>query len=403
MILFSLQQATKIQSMVAEIVLILAASFVMALYSLKKIIYISHKTHLFDEPSEDRKIHRTRTPKLGGVAIFTSVLLASFLFLSYTSLPHVNFILFACFILFILGVTDDLVGVNPAKKIFAQTIAVLVITILGDYRFTSFGGLFGLTAMPYALSIALSSLFILFLINAFNLIDGINCLAGGIGLLACFTFAFFFSEMRQEGLLFTSLAMCGALAAFLLYNRTPARIFMGDTGSILLGFIISLFSINFIELNASPGGGHPITGTMMAVKGHAVVHSPIGLVFALLIIPMFDTLRVFTIRLFRRKSPFLADRNHIHHRIIDLDLTHLQSTGILLIANIVALLLALMPVSTEILILCLTIYALALNGLLTFLHIRRRSKQLARMAIPVTYKQGQSRILIQEIKPVTGR
>lgn len=374
--------------MVQEIVLVLSASFVIALYGLRQIIFISHKTHLFDEPSEDRKIHGTRTPKLGGVAIFASVLAASFFFLSYTSIPHVNYLLFSCSILFILGVTDDLVDVNPSRKIIAQAVAALAVTVFGEYRFTGFNGLFGLAQMPYPLSIAVSFLFVLFLTNAFNLIDGINCLAGGIGLLACLTFSFYFSSMHQEGFMLTSLALCGALACFLLFNRTPARIFMGDTGSTLLGFIIAIFAIHFIEGNPEPA---------------SKVNSPVGLTLALLIVPTFDTLRIFTIRLSRRKSPFLADRNHIHHRLIDMGLTHLQATGILVIATIAALMLTLLPLGTELLLVLLALYAIGLNALLSILLARRRSRQAAKATISVTYKQSQPRMVIHEIKSTVGQ
>lgn len=311
--------------------LIFLLTFLFAFYSTKKIIYISHKKHLFDEPTEDRKIHRTRTPNLGGVAMFASVMCASALFVSYSGIENLNYIIASAVILFVTGLTDDLVGVNPAKKIVAQLAVALIITLAAGFRFTSLYGLFGIHELPVAVSVALSVLFILFLINAFNLIDGINCLAGGIGLLACAVFAWCFWQMQTIQLFYLAVSMCACLLCFLYFNRTPARIFMGDTGSLLLGFIIAVFTIHFLELNHKSG----------ILSSRPIFLQAPAIMVSLLIVPVFDTLRVFSLRLLQRKSPFHADRNHVHHRLIDLGFSHMQATGLLILATVTCLLLAL--------------------------------------------------------------
>jgi UDP-N-acetylmuramyl pentapeptide phosphotransferase/UDP-N-acetylglucosamine-1-phosphate transferase len=364
-------------------------AFVFVCYSIHKIIYVSYKKHLFDEPSEDRKIHLTRTPNLGGVAIFASMMLTSSLFLPNTSIHHLNYIMTSAVILFFSGLTDDLVGMNPNKKILAQLVVALIITLLTGYRFTSFHGFFGLKEMPYLMSVIVSTLFILLLINAFNLIDGINCLAGSIGLLACLTFAYCFWRMHETGFLYLAIALSGCLVGFLFYNRTPAKIFMGDTGALFLGFIIAVFAIHFIELNK-----------FSAKQPEPDFKSAPAIVFGLLIIPIFDTLRVFSLRIMKRKSPFHADRNHIHHRLIDLKFSHLQSTGILLLANVTSLSLVfwLRDLGTEALFLMIAAFSLILNGVLGFI-VSRKTRKDAGISRSYSPQKPVARFLIEAPTP----
>lgn len=358
--------------------LIFVVNFLLVCYSIQKIIYIAHKKHLFDEPSEVRKIHLTKTPNLGGVAIFASMMFTSCLFFSYGNIPHLNYIIFSALMLFILGLTDDLVGVNPTKKIIAQLGVAIAITVFADCRFTHFYGFLGITEIPYSISIFISSLFIIFLINAFNLIDGINCLAGSIGLLICLTLAYYFWQMQQTGLLFIAMAIGGCLGGFLLFNKTPAKIFMGDTGSMFLGFIVAYLSINFIELN-KPGIINLI---------NPIAKSAPAIVLALLIVPVFDTLRIFSMRILKRKSPFEADSNHIHHRLIDLKFSHLQSTGILILVNIaaVALVFLIIPIKIEVLFFIIVAFALIVNTILSFFHVRRNNKYTKKQHYSSSYQ-----------------
>ncbi len=183
--------------------------------------------------------------------------------------------------------------------------------------------------------------------------------------------------MNQPGWYFAAVAMCGCLLGFLFFNRSPAKIFMGDTGSMFLGLIIAILSINFIE------GNKPVSGAL----SQPVFKCAPALVYALLIIPFFDTLRIFSIRIINKKSPFAADRNHIHHRLLDLKFSHMQSTGILLLINIVSIVMVslFITVKTELLLLIDTIYVLLLNGILLFIHHKRDSvllNQIKRLTPP---------------------
>ncbi len=356
--------------------IIFLTTLLFASYSIRKIIYISHKKHLFDEPSEDRKIHFAKTPNLGGVAIFATMIFVSSLFVPRTNLQQLNYIIASVIILFFLGLTDDLVGMNPFKKFFAQLGVAILMTVFAGFCFTNLQGIFGIYEIPYTISVGLSVLFILLIINAFNLIDGINCLAGSIGLLSCIIFSFCFWKMNEPGLLFLAVAMCGCLSGFLFYNRTPAKIFMGDTGALFLGFMIAIFSIKFIVLNR--------TGTAPLRE---LIKSPAAFTFALLIIPIFDTLRVFAMRIGKGKSPFAADRNHIHHRLIDIGFTHMQSTGILLLVNIGALALSISfpNIGTGILFMIISSYIITLNIILTVMHTRKMNRIIIKKPA-ATYK-----------------
>ena len=349
--------------------LIFPMTFILVCYSIRKIIYVAHSKHLFDEPSELRKIHIEKTPNLGGVAIFFSMVIVSCFILPHTSIGNQSYILASGIIIFFLGLTDDLVGMDPNKKILGQLVAALVIVLPGGYRFTGFHGFFGLGQVHYWVSIILSVLFILFITNAFNLIDGIDQLAGGIGLLTCLVFAYFFHGMHEAGLFYLAVALSGCLAGFLVFNRSPARIFMGDTGSLFLGFIIAVFSINFIELNDPAAGVFKLAAAPFR-------NSP-AILFGLMIIPIYDTLRVFILRIAGGKSPFAADRNHLHHNLIDLGLSHLQATGILLLVSVIALTFVLVfpAAGSELLVLCVTAYAIGLNWILGRVYRQKRDRQ----------------------------
>ncbi|RRN76150.1 undecaprenyl/decaprenyl-phosphate alpha-N-acetylglucosaminyl 1-phosphate transferase, partial [Pseudoxanthomonas sp. SGD-10] len=216
-----------------------------------------------------------------------------------------------------------------ATKFLMQFLVALILVMLGNVRLTSLYGVFGIWNIDYAYGVVFTVLTIMFVVNAFNLIDGIDGLAGTIGIVVNLTFAMMFLFMKELELATLAFSMVGALAGFLYYNYTPSRIFMGDTGSLLIGLISIVLAIKFIELNK-----------FVPDQARPVFLSAPSIAVSVLIIPMFDTFRVFLLRLLKRKSPFSADRNHIHHRIIRLGFTHLQATTALAITNILFIYLA---------------------------------------------------------------
>jgi UDP-GlcNAc:undecaprenyl-phosphate GlcNAc-1-phosphate transferase len=300
-------------------------------FTVPSIINISFKKRLFDSPSETRKIHKRIVPNFGGIAIFTSFLFTCALFIPSNLLPQANVLMAAGLILFMTGLQDDIVGLSPAVKFVAQSTSALIITTIANLRIENMHGIFNIYELSYFGSIALTMFFIVGIVNAFNLIDGIDGLAGSLGIILSLIYGMLFYKAGEIGWAYLSIALTGSLIGFLFYNVTPAKIFMGDSGSLLLGLVASVLSIKFMS-----------TGVSTAILlGELHITSPVGLVFAILIIPIFDTLRVFTLRILKNTSPFTADSNHLHHRLLFLGLSHIQSSLILAVANIILIIMAL--------------------------------------------------------------
>jgi len=308
---------------------IVVFSILITVIAIPSILHVARARHLYDDLGHFRKQHDHGIPRLGGVAIFVSFTITSLLFsMTDRSLP-INYLLTACIMLFAMGLKDDLSGVNSRTKFFIQFLAALILVVMGDIRLTSMYGVFGIGVLPYWPSVALTVLTIILIVNAFNLIDGIDSLAGATGVVANGCFAGLFIYMHQYELAAVSLAMAGALVGFLKFNITPAKIFMGDTGSLLIGLISAVMAIKFIELNK-----------FTSVKSPDVYSAP-ALSVAILIGPIFDTLRVFVLRVYSGVSPFKADRKHIHHRMLRLGFTHLQAALILVSLNLLCVTMAL--------------------------------------------------------------
>jgi UDP-N-acetylmuramyl pentapeptide phosphotransferase/UDP-N-acetylglucosamine-1-phosphate transferase len=294
---------------------ILIATFIVALIiswiSIPSIIKVAQEKHLFDEPNE-RKTHLAKVPTLGGIAIFAGTIIALSLFLEEEQGVRWGVIFAAMVILFFTGVKDDLIPLSPYKKMLAQVLASALVVMGGGVHLSSFCGLLGIYELPVGLGFALSVFTLIVIINAFNLLDGINGLSGGIATIAALVFGIWFYQHGYNNMAVLGFATAGALVGFLRYNLLSGRIFMGDTGSLIVGFICAIMAIRFIELNKYStffeGGKAPVFA------------------ITVLILPLFDTFRVFVVRLLKGRSPFSGDRNHLHHALIDLGLKHAQAS-----------------------------------------------------------------------------
>ena len=325
-------------------------------FAIPSILHVAQFRHLYDDLGHFRKSHDHGIPRLGGVAIFVSFTITSLLFcMTDKSLP-INYLLTSCIILFAMGLKDDLSGVNSSTKFLIQFIVCAILVVLGNIRLTSMYGVFGIFHLSYMLSVCLSILIILLIVNAFNLIDGIDGLAATTGIVANGAFAGLFIYTRQYELAAVSLAMAGSILGFLRFNITPAKIFMGDTGSLLIGLITAVMAFKFMELNKQENAEVYINYSVPA------------LTFAILIGPVFDTIRVFIIRLANGVSPFSADRNHIHHRMLRLGFNHLQTTIILTSINIasIAMVFLLRNYGNSVLIILIVLISLLFNWMITF-------------------------------------
>lgn len=293
--------------------------------SIPSIIKVANEKHLYDLPNEIKTSHSTGIPTLGGIAIFGGTVITTTFFVEYSSIAKFGYILSAITILFFTGVKDDIIPLTPRKKFIAQILAALILTFKANIRISSLYGLFDIQEIPYWASISITLFTIIVVINAFNLIDGINGLSGGIGIIVSLTFAYFFYQIGETGWTLFILALCGSLSAFLRFNFAN-KIFMGDTGSLLVGCVSVILCITFIE--------HP---QIQAKYSNSFI--PV-FSFCILIVPLFDTLRVFIIRLSQKKSPFQGDRNHTHHLLVDGGLAHWQASTLMYLANILIICLA---------------------------------------------------------------
>jgi UDP-GlcNAc:undecaprenyl-phosphate GlcNAc-1-phosphate transferase len=337
-------------------------SFLIALYAVPSLIKLAIQKRLFDDPElEERKIHKYRTPNLGGIAVMTAFAFTSCLFITGDTLPYANYIFASGLLIFSVGLKDDLAALNPYKKFFAQFITAFIVVYFADIRLTSFYGVFGIQQIDPIVSYSFSSLLIVFIINSFNLIDGVNGLLGSISLVVSLTFGVLFYMMDEIGLAFLSICMAGSIFGFLRYNFGRARIFMGDAGAYTIGFIISVLAIQLIELNSQSTWVKPVFQAVPAIA------------IALLFIPIFDTLRVIVIRLFLGKSPFLADRNHLHHRLLDTGMTHTQTTLTLVTLNVVMIGIALFfqKIGTVNLLILISIVTLIVTTMLWLYDVTR--------------------------------
>ena len=309
---------------------IITIAAVVSFIAIPSIMFVAKERRLYDDEQGHRKTHNHGIPRLGGVAIFCSFSIVSLLFAKYDAFLPTNILLTSCIILFAIGLKDDLASAGPGTKFTMQFLVAAILVLLGNVRLTSMYGVFNIYEISFSFSILLSIIVILFVVNAFNLIDGIDGLAGTIGLIVCLTFAILFIHMGQVEMASLAFSMVGAIAGFLYFNYSPAKIFMGDTGSLLIGLIAVVLAIKFIELNKFTDDNYD-----------PVFYSAPATAVAVIIIPLFDTFRVFALRVFKRQSPFLADRNHIHHRILRLGFTHTQTTLLLAITNLVFIYIAL--------------------------------------------------------------
>jgi UDP-GlcNAc:undecaprenyl-phosphate GlcNAc-1-phosphate transferase len=310
----------------------LICSMLLSMSAIPRIIYISKKKKIFDSPDSERKVHAEVIPNLGGIAIFLGFSVIASIFIQPAEFPKWNYIIAAMLILFVTGVKDDLINVNPSKKFIAQIAASIIVVVLADFRLDNLYGFMGFYAMPYWLSITISVLGCTFISNAFNLIDGIDGLAGTIAIICCFFLGLAFALNNNYSSAIISFSLMGAILAFLRYNFQPASIFMGDSGSLVIGFIIAVLSIR-------------LTDKVQQFNNNLLFHSSKGVLLvalSILFIPVFDTFRVFIARILKGKSPFEADKTHLHHYLLDLGFSHSKIVAILSTASLIIISIALL-------------------------------------------------------------
>lgn len=316
-------------------ILILGAltAFLVVVFTMPSLIKVARMKHLVDEPSEARKQHTRSVPTIGGIIIFAAIIFTYALWFpeariigasgeDYEALylamgaaySDLKYLIAAMVLLFFIGVKDDIIGFSPVKKLVGHMVVGYILVVMAGIRITDMQGVLGFYELPESISIAFSFFVYIVLVNAFNLIDGVDGLAGGIGLIAALAFGTWLLLAGDVALALLAFVLAGALAGFLIFNSHPARIFMGDSGSLMIGAILAVLAIRVLD--------HDVSKLPLYLKQ---VSKPI-FVMSVLAYPLVDTLRIFVYRISRGISPFAADRNHIHHRLLAIGLGHRGTT-----------------------------------------------------------------------------
>ena len=363
------------------LILVFLTSFVVVLYSTPALIRVSILKRLFDEPGE-RKIHSRVVPTVGGILIFAATIFSFSLWFYFDSptvsgnvseemkfysinkyMTEFKLIIASSIVLFFVGIKDDIIGTAPIKKLVAHVVVGLILVLIGDLRITGLHGIFGVYDIPYWGSVFISLFTYIVVVNAFNLIDGVDGLAGGVGLITSISFGTWFILCNDYVYASLAFSLAGSLAAFLIFNFNPAKIFMGDSGSLTIGLIVCILSIKVIE--------YPVENITYPL---VLVSKPV-FVISTLVYPLADTLRVFILRAAKGISPFAADRNHLHHKILDSGVGHRGAVLIIYFFNLMVISLCVLTGGQNPSLALLYVVAFALFALAVLMFFYNRKKK----------------------------
>lgn len=292
-----------------------------------------------------------KLPALGGITLVLGILIAICFWVPFENVPNIQYYFSSIFIMMVLGIKDDFEPLNPIFKLIIQFCGAAVLVFLANlFVPLDFIGINNNETIAQIFSLLL----IVFIMNAINFLDGINGLCASLTVLASLTLGIYFFIINQHGISFIAFAQAGSTFAFLYYNITPARIFMGDTGSLTIGTIISILGINFLTIDSG-------------VLELPIVKSP-SFLLAIFIIPIVDAIRVILGRIIKLKSPVLKDKTHVHHILLSNGLSHMQATATLILINILFIIITyyLQSIETIKLIIAQIFVAMLLIGSLQF-------------------------------------
>jgi len=295
------------------------ASFIITYVTIPTIIRMSHFKKLFDIVDE-RKVHSEQIPRLGGMGIFAGLTISILLFVQPENTLGLGGLVAGLIILFFVGLKDDILIISPLTKFLGQIIAASVVIIFGNVMITNLHGFFGIHEIHWIVGFILTILIFLVTTNAYNFIDGVDGLSASLGITSALAFGAWFFLVEKYQYAIISIALVAALAGFVRFNlfSKDKRIFMGDTGAMIIGYMLSFLAIKFIEIDLTIEQNHPFY----------ILPAP-AVAFAIMIVPFFDMIRVIYIRLLRKKSIFFADKNHLHHLLLELGLSHRKISFVL--------------------------------------------------------------------------
>ena len=298
-------------------------SFFLGLIGMPVVVRIAKAKGFVVRPNK-RMSHTGEVPNVGGLNICFSFMLTYLLF-EFNQMSQSQFFLIGLFAIMAVGFIDDVLILTPIAKILGETLAGIALIGFADIRLTHLHGIFGIEQIGIIPSYLLSLFVLLAIINAINLIDGVDGLASGLGMLYCIFFAIYFHLAGEISWSILGICMVGALAVFFIYNvfGNREKIFMGDSGSLLLGYLLTAFVFHFCEINAY----HEVPEVLHMSAAPAVA-------ICVLTVPIYDTIRVSLTRIKQHRSPFEPDKNHIHHLLLRTGLNHIQTTCVLLSVSV---------------------------------------------------------------------
>lgn len=311
-----------------------------------------------------RTCHEGEVPNIGGLNIYFSFMLSYMLF-EFNQMGNNQFFLIGLLAIMAVGFIDDVLVLTPTAKLLGETLAGIAMIGFADIRITHLHGLFGIGEIGIIPSYILSLFILIAIINSINLIDGVDGLASGLGMIYCLFFAVYFALIGEQTWSVLAICLIGSLVVFFVYNVFGRRekIFMGDSGSLLLGYMLTAFVFRFCELNAY----HMVPEVYHMDAAPAVA-------ICVLTVPLFDTIRVSLTRIKQHRSPFQPDRNHIHHLLLRTGLSHIQTTCVLLTVSLMFIGLGILGRNWNMWVLLITDFGLA--TILTLILWRILNKKL---------------------------
>ena len=311
---------------------LMLVAFVVTMLVYPHVLTFARKHHVVDNPNA-RKLQRVPVPVMGGttvmIGIFVAFVITYCIFPSPRAIPIISLL----FVMYLIGVWDDVKDVSAAFRFAIEILVVWLMILLLGVEINDFHGLWGVHDIPDVVSVPLSLVAGVGVMNAINLIDGVDGYCSTYGMMACAVFAVVFYYAGDMGMFSLALITIGALLPFFFHNvfGKSSKMFLGDGGSLLLGTLLALFSFEALSTN-SPCAAYGDQGLGLA-----------ALVLAVLAIPVFDTLKVMIVRVAKGHSPFHPDKTHLHHLYIEMNFSHLATSYIIVLKNamiVVALIVA---------------------------------------------------------------
>ena len=305
--------------------LILLTSFVAFLVTtlvFPKILKFAKHHHIVDNPNT-RKLQRYPIPVLGGVAVFLGILMGYLVLASFLTEPVILWTLMTMTIMMIIGIWDDITDLSAIFRFLIEIILVTAMIGISTYYIDSLHGFWGIGSVNTAAAVTLSIFAGVGIINAVNMIDGVDGYASGYCIQACLCFAFLFWEVGEILMVCMTMVVAASLLPFFFHNvfGVKSKMYIGDGGTMMLGVLMVVFVFFMLSTNSKCGLLEKNNVGLLAFS------------LSVMCIPIFDTLRVMTLRIIRGYSPFKSDRTHLHHLFIEMGFSHLGAAMSILLMN----------------------------------------------------------------------